>query len=180
MSTSRHHDSGPAGVFAAIYSTPHKPIWAPTDVAERRPLLSQARRESKSGDRCFTSLVILCTIFILCLLPLIYFYSTSTNAVDYKSLYQGAQTHIRRLSASNLALKNEVTLYQDLYDDVRTRAEHLEQENAALEDETHRLETEVHSLRGKLMNSKALAFWEIARIMDTNMCVPLITSHPLY
>ena len=57
------------------------------------------------------------------------------------------------------------------------RAVHLAQENAALDGEIHGLQTKLHDLRGQLTNSKVLAFWEIARTMNTNMYV--LRSPPL-
>ena len=59
-----------------------------------------------------------------------------------------------------------------MYDDVLVHVRHLEQENVGLEDdEIHDLRIVLHDLRGQLSNSKVLAFWEIARIMNTNMYV---------
>ena len=63
------------------------------------------------------------------------------------------------------------------YEDLRVRAVHLAQENAALGGEIHGLQTRLHDLRGQLTNSKVLAFWEIARTMNTNMYV--LRSPPL-
>ena len=40
------------------------------------------------------------------------------------------------------------------------------------EDEIYNLQIKLHDLRGHLTNAKVLAFWEIARTMYTNMCVP--------
>ena len=90
--------------------------------------------------------------------------------MGYKSLYESAQVEIHRLTANNVALGNDVTLYKHMYEDVRVRAEHLEHENAAFEGE-------IHGLREQLTNSKVLAFWEMAGTMHTNMYVPL--SPPL-
>jgi predicted nuclease with TOPRIM domain len=185
-----------------------------TNMDERGPLLPQPKRNPEPEAACFTLLVILSILFLLC--SLCYFiYPGPSHAVDYKSLYRGAQAQMRRLTAENLALRNEVTLYKHMYEDVRGRAEHLEQanavlegeirrltaeslalgnevafykhmyediraqaehleqSNAVLEGEIHDLQTKLHDLRGDLTNAKVLAFWEIARTMNTNMCVPL-------
>ena len=58
-----------------------------------------------------------------------------------------------------------------MFEDVRVRAVHLAQENAALKGEVHDLQTKLHDLRGQLTKSKVLPYWEIARKMNTNMYV---------
>jgi hypothetical protein len=195
MSTSGQHDSGPAGVIAPSYPSGSYAVGvfdAPprythyksntvvagrtttlSYVDERRPLLSQP--QPKPGPRaeatCFSLLVILGIIFLLC--PLLYLIvSGLSGTVDHKSLYQDATARIQRLTANNLALGKEVTLYKDMYEDVRLRAVHLEQEKSALEGEVHTLQTKLHDVREHLTNAKVLAFWEIARIMHTNTYVP--------
>ena len=198
MPTSGQHTSGPANSYAEVHGpnyadasaffkgppkyTPHKSkrvagwISSTTNVDERRPLLSLPKRDRQPDATCSYLLVILCIIFLLC--PLLYFIIPGpSNAVDYKSLYEGATAHIRRLNAQNLALEKEVALYKDIYEDVRVWAVHLAQENAILEGEIHGLQTRLHDLRGQLTNSKVLAFWEIARTMNTNMYV--LRSPPL-
>ena len=193
MPTPGQHTSGPANSYAGVHGpnypgasaffrappkyTPHKSKRVVTEwisrisnVDERRPLLSLPKRDRQPDATCSYLLVILCIIFLLC--PLLYFIIPGpSDAVDYKSLYEGATAHIRRLDAQNLAMKKEVALYKDMYEDVRVRSVHLAQENAALEGEIHGLQTKLHDLRGQLTNCKVLSFWEIARTMNTNMYV---------
>jgi hypothetical protein len=104
-------------------------------------------------------------------------YPGSSDSVDCKSLHKDAQSQIRRLTEEILILGSEVTLYKNLYKDVRMRAEHLEQPNALSEGEIHDLQTKLQDIRGDLTNAKVLAFWEIARTMNTNMYV--LSSPPL-
>ena len=195
MPTSGQPDSGPAGAYAApsyptcggdeppFFTVPppryahhkSKRVAAVAEstavsayVDERRPLLAQPKPDPQPSTTRVSPLVIIAIIFLLCSL----FYFTLPDKVDYKSLYQAANAQIQHLSASNLALGKEVTLYKDMYEDVRVQAGHLEQANAALEDENHDLQIKLHDLRGQLTTSKAIAFWEIARTMNTNMYVP--------
>jgi hypothetical protein len=190
MWSSSQHDSGPAcqytsshptGGGAIVFSTapPRKTqyksrrvtVGYTSNIEERCPLLPQPKRKPELEVTCCTLLAILSIIFLLC--PLLYImYPGSSDAVDYQSLYKGAQAQLRRLTQENSALGNEVALYKNLYEDVYVRAEHLEQSNAALEGEIHDLQTKLHDMRGDLSNAKVLAFWEIARTMNTNMCVP--------
>jgi len=138
--------------------------------AERCPLLSQPKRDS--GPPAALPVIFL-IIFLLCTTYFLYPSKPDpSDVVDYKSLYEGAQVQIQRLAADNLALGNETALYREIYEDVCVRVQHLERENAALDGETSDLQTKLHELRGHLMNAKVSAFWEIARTMDTNMCVP--------
>src|SRR5258706_5936607 len=135
------------------------------------PLAASATRFSLLVVHSTTFLLIFLLILLLCSL----FYSMMPGPspeVDYKSLYQGAKAQIQRLTEHNLALGKEATFYKGMYEDVRVQAGHLEQANAALEDEIHNLQIKLHDLRGHLTNSKVLAFWEIARTMNTNMYAP--------
>jgi len=196
MPATRQHDSGPAGAYAPSYPTgagasgfstapprytPHKSksnrvvtnhTTSSTYIEERRPLISQPKLNPGAETSRFALLAVLFVIFFLC--PLVYFiFPRPSDTVNYKPLYESAQATIHRLTANNVALGNDVTLYKHMYEDVSVRAEHLEHENAAFEGEIHDLQTELHDLRGQLTNSKVLAFWEMARIMQTNMYVPL-------
>ena len=113
------------------------------------------------------------------------------EVTHYKDMYEDSRVRAGHLEQENAALegkihglqtnlhdlRKEVTLYKEMYEDIRVRAVHLAQENTALEGEIHDLQTKLHDLRGHLANSKVLAFWEIARTMNTNMYVLL--SPPL-
>jgi predicted nuclease with TOPRIM domain len=123
-----------------------------SDVDEPHPLLSQPTPDPQPEATCFSLLVILCITILLS--SLFYFIIGPSNAVDYKYLYQVATARIEGLTAQNLALGKEVTLYKDMYEDVHVQAVHLEQENAALKGETDHLQTRLHDLREQLTHYK--------------------------
>jgi len=168
MPTSGQHNSGPAGVKAPSYPSGGEApacrrapprykhykskrvvagcITSIADVDERHPLLSQPKHDARPEASCSSLLVILCISFLLC--PLFYFIIPgSSDAVDYKSLYQVATARIQHLSTHNLALEKNVTRYKDMYEDICVRAAHLDQENTALEGEIQGLQTKLHGLQ---------------------------------
>jgi len=114
----------------------------------------------------------------------------------YKGLYLDVQMEAQRLEKENGALVNQVDALEGnfgrckvMYEDVRIRAQNLTWEKSMLEGEVHDLkdkvrglkdevcsleervgdlDNEVRSLKNRLTKSKVEAFWEIARVMDTN------------
>ena len=63
---------------------------------------------------------------------------------------------------------SQVALYKNLYDDAQAQVGHLLNEKAALVNE-------VDGLKEQLNRAKVEAFWEIARTMDTNMYVSVLS-----
>ena len=191
----REPDSGPAGVNDRTYPTasdapPFSTIpppkytrhnskravavagrtTSPAHVDERRPLLWQPEPEPdpEPSSNIGGSILLIVSVLLL-----FYFMMPPTlSKEDCRSLLPAAQMQIRDLTERNGMLRKDVTLYKGMYEDVRVQAGHLEQANAALEDEVHDMQIKLHDLREHLANAKVLAFWEIARTMNTNVYVP--------
>lgn len=122
-------------VVAVAESTATSPF-----VDERSPLLAQSEPSPRPSNTRLSILVILSSLILLP--SLVYFIMHGpSDAVDYKSLYIGANAQIQRLTASNVALEQDVKLYKDMYEDLRVKATRLEQANVALEEQVQRLTT---------------------------------------
>jgi len=77
---------------------------------------------------------------------------THVEAEHYKTLY-----NVTRVEAEH---------YKTLYDVTRVEAESIAKAKLVLEDQ-------VNEMGRRLRDAKAIAFWEMARMMDTNMFVRL-------